>query len=381
MKNTLRIALHSLRIVLKDKSSVVWILIVPLVYIFIFGNVFNFQSDVTKYRADLSIFNQDEGFLSEMLIQGIASENVRITQLDSMPTEPPLRLLIIPQAFTSDVLAENESILNLQTKPDSDMEAEMTAKMAIRKSYIRLLASMAELKIKTTPIDSLHISDINEREGLIRIESSYAGKHKVIPSGFNHQVPANIVMFTMLVLFIYAGNMVLDEKRSGLFRRIFISPVHYGQLFAGKLLGGTLVGVVQIAVLLAVGRFVFGVYYGPSPGALLLLSLLFAMTVSAIGLSIGMFFESEEKVTGIGIILAISMSAISGCWWPLEIAPDWMARVASVLPSGIALAGYHQLISYSRGFQAVLPHLVKLLAITALFTVVFARRLSKQDYI
>ncbi len=380
MKNIMRIALQSLRIVLKDKSSVVWILIVPVVYISIFGNVFNFQNDVTKYRANLSILNQDNGFLSDLLIQGIASENVAITQLDSLPAEPPLRLLIIPPNFTTRVLAEHETQLQLQKKPDSDMEAEMTAKMAVRKSYIRILASMAELKIDNAEIDSAQIAEINQREGLIYVESRYAGKHKIVPTGFNHQVPANIVMFTMLVLFIYAGNMILDEKRNGLLRRIAISPVQHWQLFSGKLLGGTLVGIVQILILLAVGRFVFGVYYGPSPAALVVLSLLFAMTVSAIGLSIGMFFESEEKVTGLGIILAISMSAISGCWWPLEIAPGWMAQIASILPSGIALSGYHQLISYGRGFQAVLPNIIQLLLTTVLFALVFANRLSKQQY-
>ena len=155
---------------------------------------------------------------------------------------------------------------------------------------------------------------------------------------------------------------------------------HLGHVFSGKLIGGTLVGMVQIIVLLLIGRLVFGVYYGPSPLALVLLSGLFAMTVAAIGLSIGMTFKSEEKVTGVGIILALSMSAISGCWWPLEIAPAWMGRIAAVLPSGIALSGYHQLISYGRGLESVLPHLIKLVLMTALFATLFARFLSRQDY-
>ena len=123
MKKSLTIAWHTLRLVLKDKTSVVWILLVPLVYIFIFGNVFNFENDPTKYRASLSILNRHDGFLSDLLIQGIESENIYIQTLDEMPSEPPTRLLIIPEQFTTRVLAEEESILELERKPDSDREA------------------------------------------------------------------------------------------------------------------------------------------------------------------------------------------------------------------------------------------------------------------
>ena len=211
------------------------------------------------------------------------------------------------------------------------------------------------------------------------MNSSYAGQHKIIPSGFNQQVPANIVMFTLLVVFLYAGQMVLDEKRSGVFRRVMSAPVHHLEFFSGKLLGGTLIGIVQIAVLVLIGRLIFGVYYGPSPLALILLAILFAACVSSIGLTLGMVMRSEEKLTGVSIILAITLAAISGCWWPVEVAPRWMAQIASFTPSGVALAGFHQLISYGRGLSAIIWHLVKLSIITLFFTLLFWRTLSSLD--
>ena len=354
-------------------------LLVPMLYIFIFGSAFRFESDPSKNKAYLGVLDKDGGFLSHLLIAGIQSQNILIDTLAEEPKEPPTRMLIIPDSFTVRSLKGEETTLEIVKQQGSNVEAEMAAKMAVRKSYMRLIADLVELKINDQPIDAAHIERLENREPLIKVSSRYAGKHKIIPGGFNQQVPANIVMFTLLIIFLAVGGMIIDEKRSGIIRRINVAPVSFGQLYAGKLAGATLIGVAQIGLLALIGRFVFGVYYGPSPPAFLLLALLFAASVAAIGLTLGMVVQSEEKIIAIGILLAITMSAISGCWWPVEISPPWMATIASLLPSGIALSGFHQLISYGRGVAAILPHLVKLALYTLVFAVIFARLLAAFD--
>lgn len=379
MNQTLTIAVQSLRILWKDKTAFIWMLLLPTIYIFFFGNAFKYENDPSKSKAYLAIHNMDDGILSDLLIEGIRSENIYVDSLSTLPELPTTRLLIIPQDFTKRVLSNKKTELQFETKAGTNIEAETAANMAIRKSYIRLIADLAELNVKDDSVTIDNIRRIENRERLVSVNSRYAGQHKIIPSGYNHQVPANIVMFTMLIIFIYSGQSVLDEKKSGIFRRLLVAPLHFTQLFLGKLLGSTLIGLVQIGILVLIGRLVFQVYYGPSVPALFLLSLMFAASVAAIGLTLGMLIQQEEKMTGIAIILAIAMSAISGCWWPLEVSPAWMVKLASFLPSGIALSGFHQLISYGRGLQAILSHTLKLGIITVLFAVVFGWLLSRMD--
>lgn len=379
MKAVLTIALQSLRIVWKDKTSVVWMLIIPTIYIFFFGNAFKYESDPSKSKAYLGVYNQDDGLLGRVLVEGIKSENIQVDSLVEMPKEIASRVLFIPSDFTINVLAENKTELQLVTKKGSHLEAEMAAEMAVRKSYMRLLADIIELKAGDDSVTIRNIQAIKDRDRLVRVNSSYAGRHKIIPTGYNHQVPANIVMFTMLIIFIYAGSMVVDEKKAGIFRRFIIAPIDFRQIFWGKVAGGTFIGLLQIFLLIFIGRLVFGVYYGPSLVAVLLLSLVFAGAVASMGLTLGMLIHSEEKLTGLAIILAIAMSAISGCWWPLEVSPAWMVKIASVLPSGIALTGFHQLISYGRGIHSIVPHVIKLAGICLLFALIFAILLRKMD--
>lgn len=373
------IALQAFRLLYRDKMAFLWMLIIPVVYMFVFGSAFSDSGDPSRTKAFLAIYNKDDGFLSERLMEAIQSESIAIDTLAALPAEPPTRMLVIPDSFTTRILNGQKVVLEFSKKSGTNIEAEATAELSIRKAYLRLLADLAELKITKLPVDMIELRKLDAREPRITVETALAGRHVKIPSGFNHQVPANVVMFTLLTLFLYGGNSMLEEKKSGAFRRIKVAPVSQGQLFVGKLLNVLLIGLVQIGLLLFVGRFVFGVYYGDSPIALGLTSLLFALCVGAMGLCLGFLFNNDDRLVGTAIILSLVMAATSGCWWPAEVSPRWMQNFSMLLPSGLALRSYQMLISYGYGLAQIWPYLAGLAALTGLFSVLLARFLSKTD--
>jgi ABC-type multidrug transport system permease subunit len=62
------------------------------------------------------------------------------------------------------------------------------------------------------------------------------------------------------------------------------------------------------------------------------------------------------------------MSALGGCWWPLEIVPSPMREVAFAFPTGWAMDGLHKVMVFGHGAGAVLPNVAALLV---MFTVFF----------
>ncbi len=260
MRTIWTIAKLSLRLLVNDKMAFIWMLLMPCFYIFIFGNVFRYESDRSRFRAELGIINNDRGILSGQFIKKLQSENIGIDTLNSGPADFPVRYLIIPDSFTTVLLNKKKITLLLKKRPDSDPEAEATAEMAINKAIYRLLADMTELSLNKKEISIQNIEQLDSREPLVKFTPSYSGKHKIIPSGYNFQVPANIVMFTLLITFIYAGSYLMEEKISGALRRTKIAPVTFLQLFLGKLTGVTFIALAQIFLLLILGRVVFGEY-------------------------------------------------------------------------------------------------------------------------
>ena len=377
MKPVFIIALYHLRLISKEKSTLLYMVLLPLLYIVVFGNAFRSGGDASQQKSYLGIYNQDQGFLAQRFIRSIASENIQLDSLTTMPEDTPTRMLVIPAEFTQKLLSGEQVTLVLKKKQDANLEAEAAASMAIRKAYFRILADLTELVVNDKELNTVNVNKLSERPPLVIVESRFAGRHVIIPSGYNQQVPGNIVMFTLMILFMYAGSILQQEKNTGLLRRLRVAPVAMSHIYWGKLIGVAGVGFVQIGILLLAGRFIFGVYYGSSPFSLLLLVVLYTFTVAPMALSLGFIIKNEEKLIAISITSALVLSALGGCMFPLEIAPRWMNSLANFLPSGLAVKAFHRLISYGYGFQGVWMYLAGLAIFAVVFSLVSARLLYR----
>jgi ABC-type multidrug transport system permease subunit len=142
---------------------------------------------------------------------------------------------------------------------------------------------------------------------------------------------------------------------------------------AGKLYGLLLLGAVQTAFLLLMGRFVFGVPLGANLPAVVVTLLVFAWVAAALGVLAGSTVASEDRVVGLCVLASLLMAALGGCWWPLELAPAWLRTAAHALPTGWAMDALHQLISFGAGWAAVAKPLGVLAAFGTAATVLAAR--------
>jgi len=68
--------------------------------------------------------------------------------------------------------------------------------------------------------------------------------------------------------------------------------------------------------------------------------------------------------------VVLSIAALGGAWWPLDIVPDWMQVVGRFSPISWAMDGFHDIITRGLGVTAVLPEAGVLLAFTAVFLAV-----------
>ena len=138
-----------------------------------------------------------------------------------------------------------------------------------------------------------------------------------------------------------------------------------------------MLGITQSLLILGIGRFVFGIYLGSSLPALLLILITFILAIGSMGLCLGFTIRNPEKMLGTAILLGLAMSAISGCWWPIEITPDWMQKLALSLPTGMALKALHMLISFGKGFKDIIPYWLGLMGFSVFFSALLARFLVR----
>lgn len=174
-------------------------------------------------------------------------------------------------------------------------------------------------------------------------EASVTGAPKVLNS-FDQYVPGFSITFLMLGMLIGVAMTLIDELELGTLERIRATPAPMWTLIVGKLMVRFAIGLLQMIVLLAVGHFAFGVSVGPQPAALLLPSAGIVFVGTAFGVLVAGIAPTRDAVMPLGAIAIVTMCAVGGCWWPIDLEPRWMRDVAQWFPTTWAMTGFKDLM-------------------------------------
>ena len=182
-------------------------------------------------------------------------------------------------------------------------------------------------------------------------------------------------MSILMMTVIYGAVFLTAERTTGALRRQATVPLSRLDIVTGKLLGRLLIALVQALLLLAAGKYLYGVFWGRSAAGLALVVVAFAACAAACGLLFGAVFRTPEQAGAVGWIAPLLMAALGGCWWPLEVVPRWLQLAGHISPAAWSMDALHRLSSFGEGLGAVwLPSMV-LFAYAALFTLLAARYL------
>jgi ABC-type multidrug transport system permease subunit len=172
-------------------------------------------------------------------------------------------------------------------------------------------------------------------------------------------------MFVLMNLLIFGGTTVASERREGVMRRFMVHPVSKTELVYGKITGLLGLGVVQIAYMLVVSMFVMKFHIGSQFIPVFVVLLIYAWAAGSLGVLAGSITTRDDRIVGICVLSSITMAALGGCWWPLEVVPDKVHGLAHLVPPAWAMDALHQLISFGGSWPEIAPALLVLAAFAA----------------
>jgi ABC-type Na+ efflux pump permease subunit len=254
-----------------------------------------------------------------------------------------------------------------RTKPDA-----LAARLVPPVSLPRL--PTVELPSLPAPPAGFHLPELPDPPaarlpGMLDIkEKSVTGAPRAFNT-FDQNVPGFSITFLLLGMLLGISLALLDERDWGTFARLRATPTPLSAVLGAKLTARFVMGIVQMALLFAVGRLFFGVSLGPEPWALALPTVGIVAAGAAFGLVVAGLARSREAVLPLGSIAILTMAAAGGCWWPIDLEPGWMQSVARAFPTFWAMDAFNDLMIRRQTANAVTTATLVLLAYAAAYLV------------
>ena len=384
MRKILLLARNDLRLTTRERAAFFWMLVMPVALMWFFGQMGGGASGPPK--VTLTVVDRDGGWLARAFVKQLASEDLNLREIapaELAMAKDKVRTLTIPQGFTTKVLAGEQQKLRIERDEKADNDFSRAADVHLLRAVTRTLGLLVEMSTagklppKTDPAAAAaELDRLAARPRQVSLAVSTAGQGRPVPGGTAQSVPGALTMVVLMMTVIYGGVFLTVERREGMLRRQVTLPLSRRDLFLGKLAGRFLMAAIQVAVLLAVGRFVFAVDFGRSPAGLTLLLAAYTFCAAGLATFFGAVLRTPEQAGAVGWIASMVMAALGGCWWPSEIMPRWLWSAAHVFPTAWAMDAFHALISFGRGLDAVLLPAAVLLAFGAVFSVLGARFLK-----
>jgi ABC-2 type transport system permease protein len=172
-----------------------------------------------------------------------------------------------------------------------------------------------------------------------------------------------IIVAMGLAVFALSGlsQLFATYREKGVLRRMRTTPVKPSLMLGAQLLMSTVLSVVTMVVVLAIGRLVFDVGLPRQLPAYLTGYLLAAMSMFAIGLLVASLAPNGKSAGAIGTVLFFPLAFFAGLWIPRDSMNDVLRTISDVTPLG---AGVQALQDATAGHWPQPLHLAVMLGWT-----------------
>ena len=178
----------------------------------------------------------------------------------------------------------------------------------------------------------------------------------------------------MFLLFAVSGRsgILIDEKESGVLRRILASRLGLGQLLLGHWSFLAVLGFVQVTVMFVWGWAVFGLdLWTPQHLAgFVLMTAVSAAAAAAFGLFLASLCRTRVQLNGVSAVVILVMSALGGSMFPRYLMPEGLKKLGLLTFNAWALDGYQKVFWYETGLADLRPQVLLLSAVTVAFLLI-----------
>lgn len=406
------------KILSRDLGGIAILFLMPLVLLIVITLIqdSSFKA-VNSVKIPILLVDNDKGEVSKSITEGlmssdaftvIAAENADDAKSKVFNGDYQLAI-VIPEALSQSLATkvnanvermlaafglEEDTITNNNKKVEPfqvtlyfDPATQGSFKNQVKSGIDKMIS-----KIETATIYSAFQEQLGEEEQLFETDPFITFKEitptdgvaDIIPNSAQHNVPAWALFAIFFIIVPLSINMV-KEKNQGTFVRLRTQPIFYATVLGGKTVVYLAVCLIQFALMLAVGVFIFPLMGLPVLDVsgklpmLFLVALFAGLAAIGLGLLLGTIAKTQEQAAPFGATFVVILAALGGVWVPVFIMPKFMQVLSKISPMNWGLEGFYDVFLRNASVIQVLPE-ISLLVLFFLITLLIAILYNEQKH-
>jgi ABC-2 type transport system permease protein len=338
----------------RDRPTFGMIIGVPIMQILLFGYAINFD---VRHLAT-AVFDQSSSSMSRDFVSALAATQVtRITHYVSSGEE------------LEALMREGRVSLGVVIPPDFERRLQSTSRPVAQfvvdgsqPALAGVAGGLAAMPVITRHGEGPYADGKRVAPRRIEIRTFYNPEKRTAVQ----IVPALVGVILSMTMVIFTASAIVRERERGNLELLIATPLGRLELMVGKLLPYVFIGLVQVSLILFLGRLLFQVPMEGHFVDLYAAALLFIAATLGLGLFVSTLAQTQFQAFQLAFMTMLPSILLSGFMFPFEGMPVVAQWIAQVLP----LTHFNVIIRGIMLRGAELPDLTVQLAKLATFLVV-----------
>jgi ABC-2 type transport system permease protein len=183
-----------------------------------------------------------------------------------------------------------------------------------------------------------------------------------------YMLPGILVILVTAIGFLLAGLNMVREKEIGTIEQINVTPVRKHQFIIAKMVPFIIIGLIDLALGLAIGKITFNI---PFEGSILLMflgSAIFLVAVLGLALFISTLSGTQQQYMFTAFFFMIVFILMSGIFTPFESMPVWAQKFDLLNPVAYLIRINRMVMLKGSTIHDLGRDLISLAAIATFFT-------------
>ena len=148
-----------------------------------------------------------------------------------------------------------------------------------------------------------------------------------------YMLPGVLGILVLAIGFVLAGLNLVKEKESGTIEQINVTPVKKYHFIIAKMVPFLIIGLIDLAIGLLIGKLTFNIPFEGSIALLFLCSAIFMTGLLGLALLISTFSSTQQQYMFTGFLFIIIFVLMSGIFTPSESMPVWAQKINLINPA------------------------------------------------